>query len=210
MGTRNVTAVMVDGKYALAQYGQWDGYPEGQGATALEFCRKMQDSFGWPRFREQLKHVRFVESEELHQMYASAGADESGRIGMDVVARFDRKWPYFSRDHGAKILDMINDATGEILTTNEIAFVGHSLMCEWAYVIDMDKGTFEVFEGFNHKPLETGERFASLPCSENKHCPEKYHQCRLAASFPLDDLPFKQDFLAFFKAREEAAEKAAS
>lgn len=31
MGTRNLTAVYLDGQYKVAQYGQWDGYPEGQG-----------------------------------------------------------------------------------------------------------------------------------------------------------------------------------
>lgn len=32
MGTRNLTAVYIDGEYKVAQYGQWDGYPEGPGA----------------------------------------------------------------------------------------------------------------------------------------------------------------------------------
>lgn len=31
MGTRNLTAVYLDGQYKVAQYGQWDGYPEGRG-----------------------------------------------------------------------------------------------------------------------------------------------------------------------------------
>lgn len=26
MGTRNLTVVYIDGKYKVAQYGQWDGY----------------------------------------------------------------------------------------------------------------------------------------------------------------------------------------
>lgn len=37
MGTRNLTAVYLDGQYKVAQYGQWDGYPEGQGITVLTF-----------------------------------------------------------------------------------------------------------------------------------------------------------------------------
>jgi len=40
MGTRNLTCVVSGGKYIIAQYGQWDGYPSGQGVTALEFLRK--------------------------------------------------------------------------------------------------------------------------------------------------------------------------
>lgn len=41
MGTRHLTAVFVDGEYKVAQYGQWDGYPEGQGLTCLEFARSV-------------------------------------------------------------------------------------------------------------------------------------------------------------------------
>lgn len=31
MGTRNLTCVVLDGEFKVAQYGQWDGYPEGSG-----------------------------------------------------------------------------------------------------------------------------------------------------------------------------------
>jgi len=37
MGTRNLTMVISDGKTKIAQYGQWDGYPSGQGADILAF-----------------------------------------------------------------------------------------------------------------------------------------------------------------------------
>ena len=40
MGTRHLIAVMADGKYQVAQYGQWDGYPSGQGVSVLTFCGK--------------------------------------------------------------------------------------------------------------------------------------------------------------------------
>ena len=37
MGTRHMIGVVSDGKYRVAQYGQWDGYPSGQGVGILEF-----------------------------------------------------------------------------------------------------------------------------------------------------------------------------
>lgn len=40
MGTRNLTIVIdKQGALKVAQYGQWDGYPSGQGAVVLEFAK---------------------------------------------------------------------------------------------------------------------------------------------------------------------------
>ena len=39
MGTRHLICVVKDNEYKLAQYGQWDGYPEGQGVNILRFLR---------------------------------------------------------------------------------------------------------------------------------------------------------------------------
>lgn len=36
------------------------------------------------------------------------------------------------------------------------------MFCEWAYVIDLQKGTFEVYEGFQKEPISEDERFYSF------------------------------------------------
>lgn len=38
-------------------------------------------------------------------------------------------------------------------------FADDSLFCEWAYVLDMDNDTLEIYKGFNKKPLDASERF---------------------------------------------------
>jgi hypothetical protein len=208
VGTRNVTAVFVDGKYKLAQYGQWDGYPEGQGATALKFCHDMQNAKGWPDFKKHLELVRFVEKPEIEKMYAECGHDGSDLVKEDVHQKFHKRWPYFTRDHGAKILELVSVADSEVLTTNQIDFCGESLMCEWAYVIDLDKGTFEVFEGLNTAPLAEGERFATAPTSDHKFKDKNgqeytYKGVKLAATYRLDDLPTEEDFIRRFEEEDD-------
>lgn len=37
MGTRHLICVFFQGKWVVAQYGQWDGYPEGQGVKIYRF-----------------------------------------------------------------------------------------------------------------------------------------------------------------------------
>ncbi|KAI5238362.1 hypothetical protein E4T43_07446 [Aureobasidium subglaciale] len=39
MGTRNLTIVYYKGRYRIAQYGRWDGCPDGQGLTILHFLK---------------------------------------------------------------------------------------------------------------------------------------------------------------------------
>lgn len=39
MGTRNLSICQQGNKLKIKQYGQWDGYPSGQGITILKFCQ---------------------------------------------------------------------------------------------------------------------------------------------------------------------------
>lgn len=61
MGTRNLTMVVHGGQVKVAQYGQWDGYPEGTGKDILRFLR---DGFMREQFVENLGRAVFITSEE--------------------------------------------------------------------------------------------------------------------------------------------------
>lgn len=167
MGTRNLTMVIADGKTVVVQYGQWDGYPAGQGATALEFCREhLATAEGRDAFRAKLARCRFVTDEEI----------------------FDAPWPALNRDYGAKILDYIDQSDGEVLLQDESYFARDSLFCEWAYVIDLDQLQLEVYKGANRDPVPAGERFAAGGCNG-------YYPVRHVETFKLGDLPDKATFV---------------
>lgn len=64
MGTRNLTIVHKNGEYKVAQYGQWDGYPEGLGVDLLSFLKNVNiDSF-----RNAIDNVSFYTKEELEDI----------------------------------------------------------------------------------------------------------------------------------------------
>jgi hypothetical protein len=52
MGTRNLTMVISKGEYKIAQYGQWDGYPSGQGSVVLNFLMNLDVDLN--KFRDTL------------------------------------------------------------------------------------------------------------------------------------------------------------
>ena len=176
MGTRNLTAVMIDGKYKIAQYGQWDGYPSGQGVTVLAFLH------GWDRakFAKQVNKCRFITDKEADKIDKKFGHN------------FPDHYPQLSRDMCAKILQFVMDnKEKECLLHNSIDFASDSLFCEWAYVIDFDANTFEVYKGFVEKPHTKKERFTDLEGDKT----EEYYPIKLLKKYSLDKLPTEKKFL---------------
>lgn len=174
MGTRHLIAVQVDGEYRIAQYGQWDGYPEGQGAEILGFLAEWDR----PRFERNLRAAQFLTKEE------------GAAIGEE--ADWKERYPHLSRDCGANVLHIVQQADDGIKLANNLPFVCDSLFCEWAYVIDLDSNRLELFKGFNQEPLAEGERFKGL-FSADAH--EGYFPVRLVGSWPLGELPTAGDMV---------------
>jgi hypothetical protein len=158
MGTRNVTIVIKDGEYMLGQYCQWDGYPEGQGATVLDFLKNKMDR---KKFEAQLENARFGTDEELHALWVELGADDSGLVSMDISDEFKKKHPQLHRDMGATVLEFIQNADSEVLLANQVDFAKDGLFCEWTYVIDLDNNALEVYGGYNNQAVPGTSRFSA-------------------------------------------------
>lgn len=199
MGTRNLTAVYLDGEYKIAQYGQWDGYPEGQGLTALEFLRSMDEA----QFKQALRNSSYIEAGELRCLWQRYGADDNGMVSMDDADRMKKDYPQFSRDTGAGILQMVQNHPEGLKLHDSIGFAADGLFCEWAWVIDLDKRTFEGYRGFGNDPLTEKDRFYFLRDLEENG----YSGVRLVAEWSIDELPSDEDFLAAFKEDDENDEE---
>jgi len=202
MGTRNLTMVISGEQTKVAQYGQWDGYPEGQGKTILEFLQKCDLN----KFKEQVNKLRWITDQETEEVEKNPDWDE--------------EYPYLSRNAGGQILGAIHEGKIEVnaglgskkivdcevkFLVNSEGFAADSLFCEWAYVVDLDKNTFEVYSGFNQEPLNENERFHSY-FKEKEHRTEQYHPVKFVSSFPLENLPTTEAFLKSFIKEEEESE----
>lgn len=202
MGTRHLICVVGNGRYRVAQYGQWDGYPSGQGLSILKFLHSPMVS----ALKNNLDKCAWVTSGEYEKLWKEFGVDindNNGFVAYDVCDKFYKKHPQFSRDVGADILKIVAQATDKIKLRNDYDFSRDSLFCEWAYVIDFDKNTFEVYQGFNTKPIDESERFYSTELVDYSTLKETYYPVKLLTSFDLSTLPTEEEFLSICEPNED-------
>jgi len=198
MGTRHLTCVVKDGEYKVAQYGQWDGYPSGQGVDALTFLKNMDRD----KFLTSLAATYQPTKEQIAAWWKEVGHDigtNDGWVGVEISDKYKAKHPSLSRDTGAEILQLIQDAVEPVPLNLYLKFAAESLFCEWAYVVDFDKNTLEVYEGFNKQPLAQSERFYGLTSDDSSG----YEPVRLKKAYSLDELPTQEEFLSELEPDEE-------
>lgn len=191
MGTRHLIAVVKDNEYKVAQYGQWDGYPEGQGIKILKFLKTNDID----KFSDKVDNCKFITDNKFwNELYEELDiSPNNGCITFDEADRIKAKYPQLDRDMGAGVLDYIMN-NNEIILKNSIDFAEDSLFCEWGYVIDLDKNTFEVYRGFNKSPLDNNERFYNLGVKDDNG----YYPVKHIISFYLKSLPIEEKFLSYF------------
>ena len=205
MGTRHLTCVVKDGKFKVAQYGQWDGYLSGQGENIADFViRRLQTPEGLETFKKRVDEAVEVDEDHVSKCWAEFGVTDGAT--MDQSEKFQEKYAHLSRDFGARILDYVFvNKNAQVYLSQE--FAGDSLFCEWCYVLDLDNDVLEIYKGFNKEPVPEGERFHGYEEGPN----EKYKPVRLWHKVALSDIDeFTIPTLDKRDTDEENAEEAAS
>ena len=148
MGTRNLTKVIDRrGNVVVAQYGQWDGYPAGQGVTALYHLHNASGIL------LNLDKCYFIDEKEAENINSIVGANNQPIFDL---------YPTLSRDTGADILGYIIYATGKIPLSDQREFENDGLFCEAVYTVDFQQKKF--IAKWNNK--EFSWDFLSLPTKE--------------------------------------------
>ena len=140
MGTRNLTKVIKDGNIVVAQYGQWDGYPSGQGTTAFYAIQKP----GQMEALEANIGLLTYPSDEERQEMAKPFLDGSspGMMTIESGRSYGEMYPSLTRDTGADILNVIAEATAPVPLYLDIEFEQDDLFCEGVYEVNLDNKTY--------------------------------------------------------------------
>lgn len=142
MGTRHYQKVVTkDGVIKVAQYGQWDGYPSGQGLGILEFLRTQDLN----KYQDNLIKLRWGVKEDYEKIDEWAKGVRGEKLDYDEERKLlhQNKQHYaLSRDCGSNVHKLILDGDVEYLlhTTNAEA----DRYCEGFYTIDFNQNKFIV------------------------------------------------------------------
>lgn len=144
MGTRGLVEVIVDEEMRVAQYGQWDFYPNGEGVNGLEFVRELIKDGRVDEFKEKVRQIKYLED------------GESIPDGHEHA---------FSRNTGTDILYYIlNGMPDEGNPPVEFLFLDKAfrydeLFCEGIVTVNLDNETYS----FTAWGFEATHYFDSLP-----------------------------------------------
>ncbi|SOK59158.1 hypothetical protein [Yersinia phage fHe-Yen9-03] len=172
MGTRNLIAAIKDGQVKVAQYSQWDGYFEGQGEDIAKFIRvSLAEESTSQQFRDNINKCVFVDDEFIRNAHIESGIDPDAQyvaMGDPALKLYEDKYPQFNRNTGSDIFDLILNGTFEL--RDNFSFGNDSLWCEFAYILNLDNNTLEIYTGFQTSPSddipEIYRRWVNDPDSE--------------------------------------------
>jgi hypothetical protein len=189
MGTRGLVGFRIDRKDKLA-YNHFDSNPEELGQKALEFASEQASSeVARPGLRTRVRAIRLIED-------TSELSKKEVRLCM----------PYcdteVSTGSPKDLYCLLRKAQGELgvyaklgLMPNMSEFAKDSLFCEWAYIINLDNNTLEVYQGFNKNPAAKGRYAKYRGYDKERDEWADYCGIRLIKVYSLDKLPTFEKFV---------------
>lgn len=185
MGIRGAYGFYINGMTKVA-YNQFDSYPQHLGQHILDDLRgRIADP---DTLIAQAQAIRLVSEkrtptkEDIAQFREFANLKVSNQVLTD--------WYCLLREMQGRIDLML--AHGICLDARK--FLDDSLFCEWAYIVNCDDRTLEVYQGFVKTP-GTGRYMTPKPKAwKPRYKGESYYYpVTLVATFPWDELPAQLD-----------------
>jgi hypothetical protein len=169
----------VDGKDKLT-YNHSDSYPEGLGQEFVTQVKALVKKHGLDGLRLKASALRLV---DVDTKPTKADIDMYQKFSdTNVHSQTLDDWYCLLRDLQGDLAGCLE--AGVMLDGNN--FILDSLYCEYAYILNLDDGVIEFYNGFQEKPHEKGRYTKQL---EREARSEKYYPCALAISFPINDIP---------------------
>jgi hypothetical protein len=210
MGTRGLIGFYKK-KVTKAIYNHYDSYPSYLGEEIQEYVAdasalKMNTDFDGIKFVDEDDEVT---PEMIIRLFNIWYGNIDKPISENGCSIIENMYDLLSRSHTD--LQFCVDAG---MMIDNADFIKDSLFCEWAYLINLDRGVLEVYRGFQYKPAKNrysltkdeiaekkdklkaqgkGEWYTSNNLTTGKktkifHKNHAYYNCDLIAQIPLEDV----------------------
>ena len=143
MGTSSLICIIHNGQLRVAHFSCFDGYPDshGHGMTILRFLHR---SGNIERLTQGLKHLYATGILDAEDVNIAVDETAASMAKMTITTPADV--PLLHRELGARILKMITRASPETPLSLPLD-IDQATDSQWVYLLDLDRGTFEVFTG---------------------------------------------------------------
>lgn len=196
MGTRNITAVIKDGKFKVVKYCQWDGYPSGRGIDLLRILKDID----FDELSLKLNNLQYINDELYKELMVKIDIDpESEWITSAESARIKESYPQLHRDYGPEILTMILNATETpFYIDNASGACTKNSWCEWFYVVDLDSMKLYVHDRYILEEKEYSDVEKEFNMDHFF-----YNKTSALTFYDLNDLPSEETFLSELESCDE-------
>lgn len=184
MGTRGALGFFANGETKVG-YQQFDSYPSGVGAEALDFIATST--------LEELRTaanrlVMVTKKTPITQEIVDHCAPFSN---LNVSEQSTDDWYCLLREAQGNLEPIVRGGLNYMLDSQD--FLEDSLFCEYAYLINTDEGTLEFYKGFQDKRHKIGRYGIAQSKSRKKYKPpyegaEQYFPVALYLTIPLADI----------------------
>lgn len=205
MSTRGAYGFKIDGHYKIT-YNHFDSYPNGLGARVVAQWRALNQELGHD-LANAARAVKLCSSDaiapksafDVARMCLARQLESEAPGAFDHSAARDalRRWTNRAQHrltNQVSLRDLVHDVDDKLYFAfraramgDSFDFTRDSLMCEWAYFIDIDAALLEVYRGFCREPHLQGP-FAMLEPWTSRGKGRDYYPIRQVARLDLTDI----------------------
>jgi len=135
MGTRGAYGIRYKGEDKVT-YNHWDSYPRVLGQTMIDFC----NNHSIRELKELFKKIRLVEDAE------TPTTEDRQRFKEYITEDIGYREDFYSLLRG--LMGQPEQLFNAPIMNEASEFLLDSLFCEYAYIINLDENTLEVYRGF--------------------------------------------------------------
>lgn len=176
MGTRGAIGFRLNGKDKVS-YNHFDSYPSGLGADVVEVLHKYTPF----DMRQVVAGIRLVQGDSKPTPEDIEACKSWTDLGVSNQSTDD--WYCLLRQAQGDLDAFMQGGLRVMIDSHE--FLGDSLFCEWAYIVNLDDETLEVYKGFNQNRKAAG-RYVTAGIEQVEN--DKYYGVQLLVTIPLETL----------------------